>query len=257
MTPGALFYFPTLHPELAPAGLPEGILFIPAGIAPLPPKADPAEHAFAAALPLPPAEARAATEEMLRLADEFGLRASAPAAAPIGLRPDEAADLSAFVRGRPAPKPESPQGLSHDERIARQKLLLLAYSLEEQLAEIKALEARVRAAEAGLAALLRDEAGPEAPPLPEEPPAGHARLLPAVAAFLPAGAALYADNPAIAADWCRRFAFAPADNDQLKLFPGLRDLIPLAATVPAQVLNLAGGPGVILFIPEKGDRRGH
>ena len=54
MNTGALFYFPTMHPEFAPAGLPEGILFLPPGLAPLPADAPPALRSFVEALPFSP-----------------------------------------------------------------------------------------------------------------------------------------------------------------------------------------------------------
>ncbi len=252
MDTGALFYFPTLHPEFAPAPALKGMLFIPSGLTPLPEDAPPALRAFADALPLSRREASAVLSELLQLAAERSVetQASERHAAPnAGRRREENAALDTFARtGRVADTAGDPvadaEELRRSECVARQKLLLLAYSLEEQMAGIREVEQRLLDSEAALGSLLRDDPNPRdglsgmsfSPPvLP---------LLSAVATFLPPEAALYVDDPAVARELQALAAFAPAGEDMTRRFPPLRGMCSLVGYAGRAALRVPAGEAV-------------
>ena len=253
MNTGSLFYFPTMHPELAPATLPDGILFAPSGLAPLPADAPPALRAFVEKLPFSPREAAQVLADMQATAAERSIETLARESR-LPQTPstrDEWADVNAFAAtgALPAASPDEAGQRLRAELIARQKQLLLAYSLEEQIAAIRQLEERLRQTETALDTLLREDPAPGHGltldfSLPNE------QLLEAVSAFLPQGSALYTDDPAAGRAWKELVEFAPAPESLTRNFPPLRDARPLVGFLRPTSAPAGGDAALLpLFIP--------
>lgn len=253
MNSGSLFYFPTMHPEYAPATLPDGILFVPSGLAPLPADAPPALRAFAEKLPFSPREAAQVLADLQATADERSIETLAQESR-LSKAPSERkewADVNAFAATGtlPAAFPDDAERRRWAQRATRQKQLLLAYSLEEQIAAVRQLEERLRHAETALEDLLREDPAHANGLTLDFPPPGK-QLLDAVSAFLPRGSALYADDPAVIRAWKELFEFAPAPESLTRAFPPLRDAHPLVGFVkPASAPADDAAAGVPLFIP--------
>ncbi len=253
MNTGSLFYFPTLHPEFAPATLPDGILFVPSGLAPLPADAPPALRAFAEKLPFSPREAAQVLADMQATAAERSMETLALESRlpQTPSKPEEWADVNAFaVTGAlPTASPDEAGQRLRAERIARQKQLLLAYSLEEQIAAIRQLEERLRHTETALDILLREDPAP-AHGLTLDFSLPNKQLLEAVSAFLPQGSALYTDDPAARRAWKELVEFAPAPESLTRNFPALRDMRPLVGFFrPASAPVEEDAARLPLFIP--------
>ncbi len=253
MNTGALFYFPTMHPEFAPATVPEGILFVPSGLTPLPTDAPPALRAFAEKLPFSPREAARVLADMQAMAVDRSIETLAQESR-IPKAPSERkewADVNVFAAtgALPTASPEAAERRLWAERAARQKQLLLAYSLEEQVAAIRELEERLRHKETDLKALLRDDPTNEySPALDFSPP--DKQLLEAVSAFLPQGSALYADDPAVIRAWKELVEFAPAQESLARAFPPLHDMRPFVGFLPLTSAPAGGDASLLpLFIP--------
>ncbi len=253
MNTGSLFYFPTMHPEYAPATLPDGILFVPSGLAPLPADAPPALRAFAEKLPFSPREAAQVLADMQATAAERSIEILAQESRlpKSSSEQKEWADVNAFAATGtlPTASPDDAERRRWAARAARQKQLLLAYSLEEQIAAIRKLEERLRRTETALDALLREDPAQEnGLALDFSPP--DKQLLDAVSAFLPQGSALYADDPAVIRVWMELFEFTPAPESLTRAFPPLRDARPLVGFVnPASAPADNNTARVPLFIP--------
>ena len=252
MNTGALFYFPTMHPELAPAGLPEGILFLSPGLAPLPADAPAALRSFVEALPFSPREAAQVLRDMLQTAEERGLDSPAPQEHPLSaqrLRQGEGEALNDFsLTGNVTPAASDEERRLLDRRTSWHKLLLLAYSLEEQAAKIREVEERLHRSEAALDALLQETPAPRTQAGPEDFTPPYHRLLAAAAAFLPHGAALYASDQDVVRQWREITTFTQADAGLISLFPAL-DGKEILAGLP-QVETASGTvQNILLFVP--------
>lgn len=203
-----IIYVPTLHSSLAPAGLPEELLFVCPGLNGCPP------GAFKpAALPFAGREASAVLEELLALGLEFSKNGDLKLVAGQGwlereekrkeaMRAEGAA-LREFAEGNRWTRAAAESGLSEISQAEQfrnaQKALLLAWEHEEEILAVRALEAKVAEGEERLRSALGDGAddgsggGPAA--LAAQPVARPAYswriVLDAIGAFLPEGAALF------------------------------------------------------------------
>ncbi|MDR2160875.1 MAG: hypothetical protein LBO77_01880 [Desulfovibrio sp.] len=205
-----------------PEDLPEGIALFRTGLEQEPPSAGlaaAAEAAFAARLPLAPAEARAVLAEMLSLGQDHAgalLRLAAPDFRPArkdAIREEEAAGLEAFARsGRLDPSPPDMRKALLDSH----KILLLAWSLERTLAEARELKAKLRRGEEGLRAVLGGGEGgiyapPEAPDPGDLPP--WRIVLDAALAFVPDKALLFSDDVRVRRDLWAAGMLRPLPGD--------------------------------------------
>lgn len=183
----SVFYTPCLHPDRVFMDLPEQVAFFPVGLDDFagyaqtsqkkacPVSVRNAVDASAKSLPLSPAEAKAALREMLHMGEEYaaaGMLKELAAQQVInsqsrrGPRPGEFADLERFAETgclavEPAPR-VSDWGSASAEAMAAsassirqaliecQKVLLLAFSLEERTSEVEKLEKRYRDVEKAL-----------------------------------------------------------------------------------------------------------
>ena len=211
-------YIPALHRELAPAELPGAVLFLAPGLAP----AGPGAQSFYQPLNLPfsgPA-ARSVLREMLELGStlsqggkdapgqelrliESGARAAAaPRQVLTGtgaMGAEEDRELENFSNSGEL-HPASAKGgapssaeLPWKELVRAQKILLLAWELEENLLEIKKAETALAGQDRLLLSVLHgpeDESGNPAPESAEPVPVAWPVLLEAAAPFLPEDALL-------------------------------------------------------------------
>jgi hypothetical protein len=178
-----VFYVPSLHQDRVPIPVPEQAAFFPCGLpgacarpegAAIPAETRLAEQAVLAALPLGPAEAKAALADMLRLGEEYaagGLLKELAAHQLLQLhedpwsgKPGELADLERFAAdGERAEQPDKVTVVDWSDATGKapvaspesirkvmldcQKTLLLAWSLEERARELEGLERRYQAVE--------------------------------------------------------------------------------------------------------------
>lgn len=215
-----IYYFPALHREAAPAAVPGGVCFFSCG---LPEGGEQGGAAWmpvkrgAEGLPLPPPQAAAVLDELLRLGREHAGTGSLRTAFSPGRpqpRDREFAELERFVQENGAavepvgPDAESLQQEEREARIDCQKILLLAYARERALLEAARLERELAVVESALrcslgvgeedaaalgGALVKTvEAG-----LPEGKDVSWRALAEAMLAFLPAEAALLTGEPAV------------------------------------------------------------
>ena len=177
MTAPAIFYFPRLHLEFAPAWARGRVLGVPCGLPELSGASAPetaareAQEAARRALPLSPAQSRAVLEELLRLGEDHALtgilrQVSALRLADDARRGEKAGENAALDAFAATGRADAPAGGSSSGRgkppefspeqplLDCQKLLLLAYSLEERVLELERLESRVSLAEESLYAAL-------------------------------------------------------------------------------------------------------
>ena len=251
MTAPAIFYFPRLHLEFAPAWVRGRVLGVPCGLpeafsAPAPgPAAREALEAACRALPLSPSESRAVLEELLRLGEEHALTGILRQVSALRLADDarrgekagESAALDAFAAtGRPGvPFSGEKSGPFSPERqvLDCQKLLLLAYSLEERVLELERLESRVSLAEESLYAALgeadaedlRELAGQAGASVDDdaaslEVPVSWRLTTEAMFPFLPAGAALFTADAAVVRDLREEDLLRPLSGDAAGRLPG-------------------------------------
>ena len=199
----AIVYIPRLHPEFVPGVLRARVFFVPPGLAAPSgdrpdkqscsgPRDDPQET-IRRALPFSPGESRAVLEEMLRLGREHASDGILGQLAALQLqdsdsggdRAGELAALDAFAStgefpdspgGKPATVRRG-EGASPERRALRQvmadsqKLLLLAYALEEDVLDSARLEGHFARAEESLhASLGEDDAGELRELIQEEAP---------------------------------------------------------------------------------------
>lgn len=243
MTAPAVFYFPRLHLEFAPAWARGRVIAMPCGLpersgtsapktsAPGTPDSGPAareaQEAARRALPLSPARSRAVLEELLRLGEDHALTGILRQVAALRLADDarrgekagENAALDAFAasgRADLAAGVKSPECSPEQHVLDCQKLLLLAYSLEERVLELERLESRVSLAEESLYAALGeadaedlrelagadpdDDAHPGDDADSPEVPVSWRLATEAMLPFLPAGAALFTADAAVVRD---------------------------------------------------------
>jgi hypothetical protein len=179
-----VLYVPSLHLDRVPFPVPEQVAFFPCGLpeafarakdAAIPAETRLAEQAVLEALPLGPAEAKAALADMLRLGEEYaagGLLKELAAHQLLQLhedpwagKPGEFADLERFAAsGEIAPEqPDKVTVINWSDASGKapvaspdsirkvmmdcQKTLLLAWSLEERTRELEGLERRYQAVE--------------------------------------------------------------------------------------------------------------
>lgn len=205
-----IIYAPTLHPALAPRGLPAGLLFLcPWDGTGRPPGAFTPEG-----LPFTGREARAVLEELLAMGASFGKGGDLKLMAGQGwlereeqrkekLRAEQD-DLKKFAESGEAPggnkwsRAAAQEGLSDASQSEQwknaQKALLLAWEHEECLIAMRELEGKIADGEGRLSAALGEPgkaaAGPGALP-PERPEYSWRIVLDAMSAFLPDDAAIF------------------------------------------------------------------
>ncbi|MDR2604860.1 MAG: hypothetical protein LBC55_05860 [Desulfovibrio sp.] len=279
----ALLYVPELKPESAPADVPGQVAFFPSGLpegravsvpgagekttagTPTPaaassenaaagrparsPEAEAARLAVLAALPLSPAEARAALEELLRMGLEYAsnglLRAAelygtyaaedeATAAERAGLaRFAATGDLPGEDGALPAPGTADAAGQARTARkrlVDAQKILILAEYLEEKNLERAALEKSVRRAEQALRASLGEGKEARGEDVEQDPGSAAGKdfprvdprtLLRAVRHFLPEHAALFTANDELTAELTEQGLLGPLPADRASLAASL------------------------------------
>jgi hypothetical protein len=252
-------YIPALHRELAPVTPPGTVLFMDPGFLQGP--ADAPGTFRAANLPFTGPAARAVLREMLELGSSLSpegeLRtiensARAAAARSGAMQAAEARALESFAGGgqlsaavaeQSAPRTE----LDQAELIRAQKILLLAWELEENLLDIKKAEAALDAQDRMLLSVLH---GPE--DHANNPAAGGKAalllawqfILEAAAPFLPEDALLFTASPELRealtalsppAALPRQWAETLADE------PAFTPLLPQLTLVRARLDDLAGG----------------
>ncbi len=269
-------YAPRLHAALLPAGVPSGVLlFDPRGTDTPAAAPETGQRAFwhPDNLPLPPREAKAWLREMVAYGMQFesaGQLAAVAAAESAqklqgvgGLRPGELDDIARFASQTQKTEPTAQERLAAGLQQA-QLALLLALSLEERCAELAGLDRDFSAqyARFGQALGLEDGdvtgtplaaaglSGLSTPLLTEE----DAAALPcvenvtAMLAFVPEGAALYSEDPRLAAFWAEaglRFASLD-DQDPLQERLSGQDAALLVARATGRQLTGADRP-----LPEK------
>ncbi len=176
MTVPAVFHVPRLHPEYVPARMRERALFVPCGLSDsFAASGDPdsAREAIRRLLPFGPAESRAVLEELLRLGEEHAFTGILRQVNALRLMEDgkrgertgELGALASFAASGVAAGSVEPTAGGGDTAAPNavalrqmlmdsQKLLLLAYALEERMLELEQLESRFLGAEASLHAAL-------------------------------------------------------------------------------------------------------
>lgn len=212
-SPG-LVHFPSLHPALAPDGLPETVRFLDPGLG----AADDPSLWRPDGLPLGDAALAGFSREFERLKAEVRN--------PKDLALLASASNGHFFTATSFAVREELEDRAHPERVAKRRLtaaqltLCLAWMVEESLLELSvsaALEDRFRAAmaeslglaadgddaeeAAALAAVVAGPSLPAGPALAEEFGVPFERLLSPVWAVLPPEAGLYVSDLAIAATW--------------------------------------------------------
>ncbi len=190
-----LIYIPTLHRELVPPGLPEGISTCWPGL-PLPDSER--EGTFCPDFVWSPVEAAACLEDLKRLEPEAARAALALEADMQGRkRRTEMEDLDVFA-GRIAADDSC---VPRESRIRAQRLLLTAWLQEDRVRDMKELAERYARSAAALAEMLDDGTGGGER---EAPVVDAAALLPSwrfvleqLALFLPPDAVLCSADPAV------------------------------------------------------------
>ncbi|MDR2669184.1 MAG: hypothetical protein LBC14_04445 [Desulfovibrio sp.] len=281
----ALLYVPDLKPESAPADVPGHVVFFPSGLperrvlsvpgargknsagtetpavasensaASRParsPEAEAARQAVLAALPLSPAEAQAALEELLRMGLEYSssglLRAAELYGAYAAADEETAAErvgLARFAATGDLPREggallasETTDGAGQARAVRKrlvdaQKILILAEYLEEKNLERAALEKSVLRAEQALRANLGEGKGARVEAVEREfdnaagtdfPRVDPRTLLRAVRYFLPEHAVLFTANDELTAELTEQGLLGP--------LPAERAI--LAASLPEQ-----------------------
>ncbi len=237
-----IFHVPLLHKNLASKALPADIHFLNAGLpdthhakgtssfsshttqaAEAVQPASSAELAFVAALPLPPAAARATLSEMLSLAEYMPQEALRRLAYPDMTSPQGRRTISAEERNslesfsfdgslpevvKPSLWAQAPKASAESLQNALidcQKVLLLASHLEAHQQEIQTLTHSCHKAEENLAAILQEdtefldipstEKKIQALALSQDAPCPWRMIIDAALPFLPQGAILFTDNP--------------------------------------------------------------
>ena len=256
MTAPAIFYFPRLHLEFAPAWARGRVIGVPCGLpevsgAPAPgTAASEAQEAARRALPLSPAESRAVLEELLRLGEEHALTGILRQVSALRLADDarrgeragENAALDAFAATGRAGAPtggsspgggKSPAFSPEQQVLDSQKLLLLAYSLEERILELERLESRVSLAEDSLYAALGEadaedlrelagqaEASFDDDAASPEVPVSWRLITEAMFPFLPAGAVLFTADADAVQELREEGLLRPLSGDTAGCLPG-------------------------------------
>lgn len=262
MTAPTVWYAPLLHPECVPAPLRDRVTCLPCGL-PEPcgtrtgQAGAGAREAVRRLLPLGPAESRAALEELLRLGEEHAssgilgqvsvlrIMEQAPREAASG----ETADIEAFAvsgrvspasvgKGAPGRDKEEKQAAADDvllwrARVDSQRILLLAYALEERMLEAARLESRFFRAEEMLRTALgegdvgdaleferRDgpQSGDEAAALAF--PVSWRLVVEAMLPFLPDRAVLFTTDAAMIGDLFAAELLRPLPEDRAGLVHG-------------------------------------
>ncbi len=206
-TPRPLIYAPTMHKELAPFTAPPGVLFLRPG---LPGQQTDADFFLPAAYPFSPAEAKVVLVDLLALGEAFEVAddpalwtgaAERPARVlRSSLSGGEKAALGRFAtEGGYAGTQGASENNTDSPFSAAQKILLLAWDLEERLLELAALRETIAAAGQTLALSLAanaeekdesDRSVPQKAAFFTPPPDGIQNVdwrlsLAAMAAFLP------------------------------------------------------------------------
>lgn len=221
-------YVPSLHRELAPAELPSAVLFLSPGFLPAN-FGTPEGHGFfqPGNLPFSGPAARSVLREMLELSSalsqggkdapaeelrliESGARAAAApyqggtGAAAMGEAEDrELENFSGSGQLQPAAAKGGPPyeaELDRKELVRAQKILLLAWELEENLLEIKKAEASLAGQDRLLLSVLHgpeDKGGSPTEGTAAPAPVAWPLLLEAAAPFLPDEVLLVTDSPEI------------------------------------------------------------
>lgn len=251
-----IIYVPSLHPALAPAGLPEDLLFVCPGLGSCP------ENAFVPAnLPFCSREALAVLSELLALGTEFSQNGDLKLMAGQGwlereekrkldLRAENAA-LKDFAEGNRWTR--TPAGLSDVSQAEQfknaQKALLLAWEHEEGVLAMRELELQINAGEERLKASLGDGSGQnalEAPGL-AQPEYSWRIILDAFGAFLPEGAALFTAYPPMIDDLRGLGILEPLPGNlagNIPAWPAELTASLLAAELPLwRILGYAALPG--------------
>lgn len=265
-------YAPRLHAALIPAGVPPGVLlFDPSGAdAPAAPAAAGQRALWRPDnLPLPPKQAKTWLREMVAYGMQFesagqlAAVAAAEAAQKLqsvgGLRPGELDDISRFASQTHKAEPTAQERLAAGLQQA-QLALLLALSLEERSAELSGLDRDLSAQYARFGQALGLEEGDESgtpladaglsglssPLLTEEDAAALpcVESVAAMLAFLPEGAALYSEDPRLAAFWAEAgLDFAPLpEGDPLRKRLSGQEAAVLAARATGRQLIGADRP---------------
>jgi hypothetical protein len=153
---------PAVQPQHVATALPEGVLFCSPGLR----EATGASFFVSPELPMSPADARGQLHELLQYGLSFrsardmsGVVLAEKSAKKETLKPfaDEFADLDAFVATgvfAPAKKDEPVVDTALQVRIAAQKTLLLAWDMENRVAELAALKDKFTASSANMDAIL-------------------------------------------------------------------------------------------------------
>ncbi len=252
----AIFYFPRLHPEFAPAWARGRVLGIPCGLPEVDgesapgPVAREAQEAARRALPLSPAQSRAVLEELLRLGEDHAHTGILRQVSALRLADDarrgekagENAALDAFAAtGRAdAPGGRNSPAFSPEQRLLDcQKLLLLAHSLEERVLELERLESRVSLVEESLYAALgeadaedlrelagqAEAAGRAGAPFADddaaspEVPVSWRLITEAMVPFLPDGALLFTADAAVVQELREEGLLRPLPDDTAACLP--------------------------------------
>jgi hypothetical protein len=262
-------YIPALHRELAPAGLPGAVLFLAPGFAP-----DQADQTSRTSqfyqpqnLPFSGTAARAVLREMLDLGStlsrggkeapaeelrliESGARAASARTGALGSAEEK--ELEKFSGGAAtATTDDAGADLTYKELIRAQKILLLAWELEENLLEIKKAEASLAGQDRLLLSTMHgpeDEGGSQAAANAEPVSLAWPVLLEAAAPFLPDNALLFTANPelreALAAlsPQANQPAGLPAEvAEALAAAPEFTPLLPRLLCARARLGDLVGG----------------
>lgn len=233
-----LLHFPHLHPECVPGGPLPGVLFLDPGLETDPERDVAAGRFLPAGLPLAPAEARRLLEDCIRFGEQF---ANPKEMAFFGVqdagsgRKESVSVLESELRrrlGGGSAEASVPDGAP---AARAQFLLLLAWSLEERLLELRHLSLGVEQAwdRFGASLGVEEDDGPDAAELRLDSLIAHTRapesagaslpwplLLEAVCAFLPEDAVLVVRDAEISTALAENgLAFVPAD-EALGLPPG-------------------------------------
>lgn len=267
-------YIPALHRELAPAELPQSVLFLSPGF--LQAGADKAASGGVFqpdGLPFTGQAARALLREMLELGSRLSLGgknapgeelrlmesgARAAAAPKLGaLNAAEKTELESFAgsgnftpSGAPAPAtPSTPENLAPSraeltqaELIRAQKILLLAWELEENLLEIRRAEAILAQQDSLLLSALHgpesEQNGPNGEGAAAPAPVAWQLLLAAAAPFLPPDAVLFTASPELRAALA---ALSPPGELPQELADILAEILPE---------NIGDKPGFAALLPQ-------
>ena len=175
--------------------------------------------------PFPPRTAKLVLLEMLELGQGLGAAGLAEQRFAAAMPPpytkdyDENRTLEAFVTSGNVPTAKGAAAENADmTRKDCQKVLLLAWQLEEEFIEMERLEECVREADAALRKnlgqeekLLAEQTATPHPPLPTRPPtvAAWKAVVEAAAAFLPLETAFVTHEPGIAQPLAERFTPCP------------------------------------------------